>query len=92
VTLAFDKQDSRVRSGMTANIDILSARSDNVIAVPTRSVIRQSDGPTIVRILDATGKLVDVPVTTGLRGSDGNTEITSGIHEGDNVVVFIPTS
>ncbi len=31
-------------------------------------------------------KVVDVPVTIGLRGSDGRTEIISGIHDGDLVV------
>lgn len=33
-----------------------------------------------------TEKVIEVPVTTGLRGSDGRTEIISGIREGDVIV------
>ena len=32
----------------------------------------------------------EVKVETGLRGSDGNIEIISGISEGDKVITFTP--
>ena len=90
VMLVFTQQDSRVRSGMTANIDILTDKRTNVIAIPIRSVIR-NEGPTIfVRILESDGSITETPVETGLRGSDGNIEITSGVNLGDEVIVFIP--
>ena len=85
-TLYFAEEDKRIRSGMTANIDILSARLENVIAIPGRAVITKN-GDKFVRVLE--GDVVkEVNVVTGLRGSDGNTEIIEGINEGDNVIIF----
>jgi len=111
VTFQFVKNDERVKSGMTANIDIASASRENVIAVPQRAIIRKN-GDQFVRILnskdnkrvksDMTANIdiasanrenvnedfEEVKVETGLRGSDGNIEIISGISEGDKVITF----
>lgn len=86
-TLQFDKEDERVKSGMTANIDILTDKQENVIVIPQRAVIAKN-GEKIVRIFD--GETVkEVGVKIGLRGSDGNIEITEGIKEGDKVITFM---
>jgi len=90
VVLSFDEQDARIRSGMTANIDILTNEKSGVISIPIRSVIRE-EGRQFVRLLN-NGEVSEVDVITGLRGSDGKIEIISGINEGDEVVVFIPTN
>jgi len=87
-TLYFAEPDERIRSGMTANVDILSARRDQVIAIPYRAIVR-TDGEKFVRILEADGSVREVPVTVGLRGSDGSVEILSGVQEGDRVVTFV---
>lgn len=87
VTLSFDEYDERVRSGMTADVNIVTETREGVIAIPSRSVIRK-DGNQIVRILDGT-EIVDVDVTTGIRGALGQVEITSGIKEGDKVITVI---
>ena len=71
---------------MTANIDVKSANRENVIAVPQRAIIRKN-GDQFVRIADGEG-FREVKVETGLRGSDGNIEIISGISEGDEVITF----
>ena len=88
VTFQFVKDDERVKSGMTANIDIASASRENVIAVPQRAIIRKN-GDQFVRIADDES-FREVKVETGLRGSDGNIEIISGISEGDKVITFTP--
>jgi len=86
VTFQFVKNDERVKSGMTANIDIKSASRENVIAVPQRAIIRKN-GDQFVRIADGES-FREVKVETGLRGSDGNIEIISGVNEGDKVITF----
>jgi len=87
ITLQFTKADPRIHSGMTANINIQSAKKDNVIALPQRALIRE-DGKKYVRVLR--GEAIErVEVETGLQGSDGNIEILSGIEEGDKVIVFL---
>ena len=81
----FAKEDSRIKSGMTANIDVLTDRKGDVIAVSSRAVIIKNGGK-VVNILKNNG-VEEVKVTTGLRGSDGNVEIVSGVDEGDKVIV-----
>ena len=61
---------------------------ENVIAVPQRAIIRKN-GDQFVRIADDES-FREVKVETGLRGSDGNIEIISGISEGDKVITFTP--
>jgi HlyD family secretion protein len=89
VTLKFDVKDDRVRSGMTANLDILTNKKDNVLFLPSRVIVTKDDGK-YVSMLDANDKseLIEKKVITGLRGSDGNVEVISGLNEGDKVVAL----
>ena len=84
VTLQFLKNDSRVKSGMTANTDIIGEVRTGVLFVPQRTVTSK-DGDKFVSIVD--GETVkDIKVKTGLRGSDGSIEILEGLKEGDKVL------
>ena len=86
-TLEFTKDDSRILPGLTANVDILAGRKDNVLFVPTRDLIR-TDSTYHVKLVtnQNTGETKDIKVGIGLRGSDGRTEIVSGLNEGDLIV------
>jgi len=86
-TLQFIKNDERIKSGMTANTDILTAIRENVLIIPQRAVISK-DNDKIVRVLGGDNAIKEVKVSTGLRGSDGNIEITAGLNENDKVVIF----
>jgi len=88
VTLQFVKESGNIKSGMTANIDIVTAKKENVIVIPQRAVVAKN-GDKIVQITDKNGAIKEVKVETGLRGSDGNIEIISGLNDGDNIVVFV---
>jgi RND family efflux transporter MFP subunit len=81
----FNENDEKIKSGMTANIDIRTAKHDAVLSLPQRVLIRKDAG-TFVQVLE-NEKIKEIPVQAGLRGSDGNTEITSGLTEGEKVVV-----
>ncbi len=78
-----------MRPGMTANIDILTNKRENVLAVPMRSVKIKNDIK-FVRVIKSDGTIENMNVKTGLRGSDGRIEILSGIKAGDRVVTFMP--
>jgi multidrug efflux pump subunit AcrA (membrane-fusion protein) len=87
MTFRFNEDDEKIKSGMTANIDIRTAKNDGVLALPQRVLIRK-DKETFAQILESDGITVkEILVTTGLRGSDGYTEILSGLREGQSVVV-----
>lgn len=87
VTLLFLEEDERVRSGMTANINIIAEKKEGVLAVPQRAVIKKGEEK-FVRVLKEQ-EIVEVVVKTGLRGSNGFLEIIQGLNEGDVVVTFI---
>jgi HlyD family secretion protein len=85
VTMEFIKEDERVKSGMTANIDILTEQKNGVLSVPQRAVVDKS-GSKFVKILQSDGNVKEVTVKTGLKGSNGDIEVTDGLHAGDKVI------
>lgn len=87
-TLEFTKEDDHIKSGMTANIDILTARKENVIAIPQRTIINR-DGQKLVLIDKGNNQTEERKIETGLRGSDGNIEIVSGLNAGEKVIVSV---
>ncbi|MCL4406423.1 MAG: efflux RND transporter periplasmic adaptor subunit [Patescibacteria group bacterium] len=83
--LKFVDKDDRVKSGMTANIDIITENKPGVLVVPQRAVITRENRK-IVRIL-TNGDPIETLVITGIRGSDGYIEIIEGLKDGDRVIV-----
>ena len=88
VTLSFVTQDERIKSGMTANLDILTAEKNDVLIVPARAVYT-IDGNKYTKILLAGDIQKEIQIEVGLRGSDGMVEIISGVNEGDKVVTSL---
>ncbi len=89
VTLQFITPDTRIRSGMTSNLEILTHQASDVLEVPYRALTITSTSTT-ARIVSADGKSYSsVPVTTGLKGSDGTIEIVGGLNVGDKVVTYV---
>ncbi len=86
-TLALDAIDPRIRSGMSADIDILTDTRKNVLVLPRRSVLTEN-GKKFVRIPSSRDTYTQQEVETGLRGSDGTIEIVSGVTEGERVVLY----
>jgi len=83
VKIKLDEPSSEIKSGLTADIRIESERKTDVLRVPQFSVF-EKEGGTFVRKLE-NGDLVEVGVEVGLVGSQGFTEILSGLSEGDMV-------
>lgn len=82
----FLQKDDRIKSGMTANIDILTASKEDALVVPQKAVITKN-GRKIVRILTGRDNIEEIQVITGVRGSDGNIEILEGVRENDRVII-----
>lgn len=88
VTLKFVlSSDNRIKSGMTANLDILTMQKNNVLAVPSRSVYA-INGNKYVKLVDSVDqtKYIQTKVITGTRSVDGYIEIVSGLKDGDKIV------
>ncbi len=86
VTLQFSEENPLIRSGLSADIDLRAASKEDVLAVPSRAIIENEDGRFVRRLNNNALELV--PVTTGLRGSNGLTEITKGLQEGEMIITF----
>jgi HlyD family secretion protein len=87
LTLHFTQPDSRIKDGMTASVHIVIGEHDNVLEVPTNLVISGNGSSTFV-LVSRDGSEVQQPVTVGLTGDNGMTEITSGLSAGDTIVNF----
>jgi len=87
ITLVFVEEDDRIKSGMTANLDVITAEKDGVIAVPQRSVIRKNSKTTIRLLMN--GDFDEMPVKTGLVSWDGQIEIIDGVSIGDKVITYV---
>jgi HlyD family secretion protein len=84
VKIAFDTADPRMKSGLTANIDIATRHKDGVLILPQYAIL-ENDSGTFVEIVQS-GKVVQMPVTLGLQDQNGNVEIVSGVTAGEQVL------
>ena len=86
VRLALHETDPNLRAGMSATADIIVAEAQGVVLVPNWAIRRdRRTGQAYASVLQG-GALVEVPITTGLRG-DAYTEVTSGVVAGDVAAV-----
>ncbi|MEK7635389.1 MAG: efflux RND transporter periplasmic adaptor subunit [Patescibacteria group bacterium] len=84
IKISFDKPDIRLKSGLTANIDIQTRQKENVLILPQYAIL-QNDQGTFVETLE--NKVVKQnPVTLGLQDQKGNVEVISGVEEGKQVL------
>jgi len=88
VKVDLEEEDSRIKTGMTANVLIETERRDGVISIPNRAVITK-DGKKYVRCLDSEKNLIEKEVVLGVRGDGGIIEVVSGLNEGEEVVLKI---
>jgi RND family efflux transporter MFP subunit len=79
-----DPKDS-IRPTMTANVDIVVDKAENILAVPN-SAIKPYEGGKAVQIIDPETKTAKyIPVEVGIKSPE-RTQIISGIEEGAEVI------
>lgn len=81
--ITLDTNDTSIYPNMAASAKIITAVKDNVLLVPSTAV-QSLNGQSTVRIMK-NGQVQSVPVTIG-DANDTQTEIVSGLSEGDTVV------
>lgn len=99
VQINFDTQDERVKAGMSVSSNIITDTVQNVLAVPN-SAVKTKNGGYYVLVLDQTHDLTSSSASQGFTSDiapsqkaveigvsdDTNTQIISGLAEGDQVV------
>ncbi len=80
----------RIKPGMTANMTVLVAEKQGVLAVPSTAVMNKNGGQ-YVKIMDdkKTSKYHEVQVQTGLQADGGMVEILSGLSEGQEIITYM---
>jgi hypothetical protein len=84
ITVAVDSAPPDVGVGATASLSIRTSAKDSVLRVPTAAITTLGDRHTVTVRRD--GSDSQVPVQIGVQG-DTDTEILSGVAEGDTVVL-----
>ncbi|NJN65452.1 MAG: efflux RND transporter periplasmic adaptor subunit [Chloroflexaceae bacterium] len=85
VRVSFPDNDPRVKVGMTADLEIIANKVENVLLVPSTALIPQGEQQTVMLVDPVSQSPRPQVVETGL--SDGTyTEITSGLEEGNQIV------
>lgn len=84
--LQFREKSEKIRSGMTANVDITTESKDGVLMVSSRA-INYSDRRNFVNIVGPNDEVKEVDVEIGIKDEDGMVEIISGVKEGDILLV-----
>ncbi|QQS61111.1 MAG: efflux RND transporter periplasmic adaptor subunit [Candidatus Moraniibacteriota bacterium] len=87
-TVHFDlkEQDTRLMSGMSTDIEVRVAESQQALFLPFRSVY-ETENRVFVEIFAPDGSIIEKDIRIGLSDDEGNIEILSGLEEGDIVVV-----
>jgi len=97
VQISFDTQDDRVKSGMSVNASIITDSKADVLVLPN-SAIKTQNGTSYVQYFDT--KYTDAQASAGITtaalplskevqvgiSDDTNTEIVSGVNEGDQII------
>lgn len=85
VLVTFLGKDARIKSGMTANVNIITQNKSQAVVLPARfvEVLDESRGTVILR---ENGKDSKRDVKLGLRGEAGLIEIVAGLMPGNEVV------
>ena len=100
VQVTFDTQDPRIKPGMSTSVNIITDTQQNVLTVPN-SAVKTKGGSSYVLALAKKQDLTSQAASQGFTSvtaptqkivqiglaDDTNTQITSGLSEGDQVVV-----
>lgn len=83
-----ESQDEKIKPGMTANIEIITAEKENALAVPNQS-IKKENGQNVIEFIQdqKTNTTATKPVEIGLRGNS-LTEIINGLKQGEEVIIL----
>jgi len=80
------KLGTRIKSGLTANVKIITAERRNTLSIPMYALTK--DENFFVNKLVGE-KIIRTEVEVGLEGSNGEIEILSGLGQGDKVLVSL---
>lgn len=85
VRLLFDNPEEKLKPNMYAHVSIFGEEKKHVLSIPREALIRDADQERVIRALGE-GRFQAQEVMAGMESGDW-IEITSGLNEGDEIVV-----
>jgi len=86
-TITLESPDEGLKDGMTATAEVVIERRDDVLFIPNRALRGSWENPWVLVLVDE--QVEEREITLGL--TDGiNTEVLSGLEEGEKVVLHAP--
>ena len=96
VIIEIDNRDLRLKPGMTANVEVITAQKENVLLVPNKALrFTYDDGTSLTKkrykdkglwILEK-GKPVRVSITTGVYDDDFTEVTNANLDEGEEIIL-----
>lgn len=86
VALELAEQNSGLKLGMTGSANIKISEKSNAVSVPQSSIFTSGNKKYAMTLNDGIPQSKEVQ--TGIYGSDGMVEITSGLSVGDKIITF----
>lgn len=86
IKLEFSELDERIKSGMTANVAIVTFSKPNTLVIP-KGVIYEKNGNKFVQVKRGKKNIEEVQITTGSVSTLGQVEVLSGISDGDEIIL-----
>jgi len=80
--------DSQLKAGMTIDADIITKKTEDVLAVPNASVKPYQGGRAVRVVSNKTKQIEFLPVVIGTKGED-YTQIVKGLSEGQEIVTSL---
>lgn len=85
ITITFTENYPEIKTGLSANLEIVTAQVTDVVRVAEYAVTVRDDKRYVLK--KEGSREVEVEVTTGFKGSDGFVEVLSGLSPEDVVVL-----
>lgn len=83
IRVNLDNFEEKIKSGLTANLKIQTAKRVDVITLPLYVIIKENNQNFVNKVID--GKVQKTPVVLGLSSNDGYVEILQGIAVGETI-------
>ena len=80
----YNNTSGKLTAGMFARVNLIVDQSDEVLLIPTQSVVQEMDGKKVWII--SNGKAKSQPITTGYRTNE-QVEVLTGLQPGDTIMV-----
>lgn len=88
IKVELDSTTPGLKPGMSADVTVMTESISDILIIPQRAILER-DREKYVRIPVSGTTFEDRVISTGLRGDGGFVQVTSGLEEGESIIISI---